>query len=62
MEFVVKVLVLTPYFAMIMLSFNQNIRYRVQTNNLKLTKNNQNNMIKIPQTRNIALQPMEKRL
>ena len=62
MEFAVKVLVLTPYFAMIMLSFNQNIRYRVQTNNLKLTKNNQNNMIKIPQTRNIALQPMEKRL
>ena len=62
MEFVVKVLVLTPYFAMIMLSFNENIRYRVQTNNLKLTKNNQNNMIKIPQARNIALQPMEKRL
>ena len=62
MEFAVKVLVLTPYFAMIMLSFNQNIRYRVQTNNLKLTKNNQNNMIKIPQTRNIALQPIEKRL
>ena len=62
MEFVVKVLVLTPYFAMIMLSFNQNIRYRVQTNNLKLTKNNQNNMIKIPQTRNIALEPIEKRL
>ena len=62
MEFAVKVLVLTPYFAMIMLSFNQNIRYRVQTNNLKLTKNNQNNMIKIPQTRNIALQAIEKRL
>ena len=39
--------------------FYQNIYYNVQTNNLQSTKINQNNMIKMPQTINITLQPMQ---
>ena len=39
--------------------FYQNIDYSVQTNNLQLTKINQNNMIKMSQTVNISLQPMQ---
>ena len=39
--------------------FYQNIDYNVQTNNLQLTKINQNNMIKMSQTVNISLQPMQ---
>ena len=42
--------------------FYQNIGYNVQTNNLQLTKINQNNMIKMTQTINITLQPMKWRL
>ena len=33
--------------------------YNVQTNNLQSTKINQNNMIKMSQTINITLQPMQ---
>ena len=39
--------------------FYQNIDYNVQTNNLQSTKINQNNMIKMSQTINITLQPMQ---
>ena len=39
--------------------FYRNIDYSVQTNNLQLTKINQNNMIKMSQTVNISLQPMQ---
>ena len=39
--------------------FYQNIDYSVQTNNLQLTKMNQNNMIKMSQAINITLQPMQ---
>ena len=42
--------------------FYQNIDYNVKTNNLKLTKMNQNNMIKMSQAINITLQPMQQRL
>ena len=37
----------------------KNIDYNVQTNNLQSTKINQNNMIKMSQTINITLQPMQ---
>ena len=37
----------------------KNNDYRVQTNNLQLTKINQNNMVKMSQTINITLQPMQ---
>ena len=37
----------------------QNIDYNIQTNNLQSTKINQNNMIKMSQTINITLQPMQ---
>ena len=39
--------------------FYRNIDYNVQTNNLQLIKINQNNMIKMSQTVNISLQPMQ---
>ena len=39
--------------------FYQNIYYNVETNNLQSTKINQNNMIKMSQTINITLQPMQ---
>ena len=39
--------------------FYQNIYYNVQTNNLQSTKINQNNMIKMSQTINITLQPIQ---
>ena len=39
--------------------FYKNNDYRVQTNNLQLTKINQNNMVKMSQTINITLQPMQ---
>ena len=39
--------------------FYQNIDYNVQTNNLQSTKIYQNNMIKMSQTINISLQPMQ---
>ena len=39
--------------------FYQNIDYSVQVNNLRLTKINENNMIKMSQTVNITLQPMQ---
>ena len=42
--------------------FYQNIYYNVQTNNLQSTKINQNNMIKMSQTINITLRPMQQRL
>ena len=41
------------------LFFYQNIDYNVQTNNLQSIKINQNNMIKMSQTINITLQPMQ---
>ena len=44
---------LAPFF------FYQNIDYNVQTNNLHLAKTNQNNMIKMSQTVDITLQPMQ---
>ena len=39
--------------------FYQNIDYIVQTNNLQLTKINQNKLIQMSQTINITLQPMQ---
>ena len=39
--------------------FYQIIYYNVETNNLQSTKINQNNMIKMSQTINITLQPMQ---
>ena len=39
--------------------FFENIDYNVQGNILRLTKINQNNIIKMPQTINITLQPMQ---
>ena len=39
--------------------FCQNIDYNIQTNNLQSTKINQNNVIKMSQTINITLQPMQ---
>ena len=42
--------------------FYQNIDYNIQTTNLRPTRINQNNMIKMSQTINIALQPMQYRL
>ena len=39
--------------------FCQNMDYNVQTNHLQSTKINQNNMIKMSQTININLQPMQ---
>ena len=41
------------------LFFYQNIDYNVQTNNLQSIKINQNNMIKMSQTINITLQPIQ---
>ena len=39
--------------------FYQNTDYSVQVNNLRLTKINENNMIKMSQTVNITIQPMQ---
>ena len=49
-------------FCKVLFFFYQNIGYNVQTNNLELTKINQNNMIKMTQIINITLQPMKWRL
>ena len=43
-----------------MLLLCQNIYYNIQcTNKIQLAKNNANNMIKLSQTINITLQPMQ---
>ena len=42
-----------------MFFFYQVIDYNIQTNNLQLTKINQNSMIKKSQTINVTLQPMK---
>ena len=47
------------YVCVCVFSFYQNIYYNVEINNLQSTKINQNNMIKMSQTINITLQPMQ---
>ena len=50
---------INPWSTNSMAFFYQNIDYSVQVNNLRLTKINENNMIKMSQTVNITLQPMQ---